>query len=532
LKIRKTYAYLTILVFFSSLVLGFKSNETMSIIDNNSTEVKTNAILGDYNYPTFSTDPDGLYSMTYLDGSIYGVNPVPSNIIYEYDAVTGLNIDNYTLPFATYGITTDGTNLYSSIYTLTTPNGTIVKMDSTGVEISRIHVTLNTGILHDLAWDGSNLWAFQSVPGCLIQINPTTGIVSKNITISYFPHGITWYDDLIWTVRYGDDRVEVIDPFTGSSVEGFASPYHHDSGIACNGTHLFLSDYITELEVAIVELATAPGEVFLQNNIGVSSVLDIAYGGKSYFVSSNYSSLLRTFSQANYYTGVLSLPIDPVGLTVMFDTHLVVSSRFAPYNIFTFTLDGTLVSNQTALDVMIRSLTFDGTYLWAMGHDNILYKLNPLDMSVVSQFSVETFYGISYDETNDVIWAVSKEDHGIKVINTTTGLLRDEFINLTSYGVGPETGLTYTDNHIVVAKYDSGDYYYYKVNPVAIEDEEEPEPTPTPTPTPSENETLPPGYFIPGVPGYVEDLIAVGIGIVFASLIAGIIAIIVRSKNK
>ncbi len=92
-----------------------------------------------------------------------------------------MSLENHTVKTWSRGITSDGTYIYSSVYTISTPNGTIIKYETDANEISRIHIPLSTGYLVGLTWDGSYLWAFQSTPQSLLQINPTSGVVLKNI---------------------------------------------------------------------------------------------------------------------------------------------------------------------------------------------------------------------------------------------------------------------------------------------------------------------------------------------------------------
>ncbi len=511
-----------ILLFFSSIIFGITTvKENNAVTIENPTDMKIE-MLGDFS-ESFSTEPHRLSGITFMDGSIFGIT-TSHGFIYEYDAVTGVSIGNYSLPFATGGIANDGTNLYISTY-LTPPNGTIAKFNSTGAMISSIHTPLSVGVFRSLTWDGTHLWAFQTDVNNLHRIDPDTGVIIKTITLPFFPADIEWYNGLLWCVDYIEDRVIAFDPQTGSAVEGFASPYLSSSGIACNDTHLFHSNSDSFDEVSITRIPTNPGDVYLREELSISNASDIAYGNKQFFVCENQSTSIRTYDISNAYTSTWSVPFHPVGLTVMFDAYLAMSSEESPYNIYTYSFDGTQIKSHTALDVMIKSLAFDGAFLWAMGQDNILYKLDPLDMSTLEEFPVSGIYGITYDYNNDVIWGYERDEYLIRAINTTTGEFRDEFIDITSIGPGFGYGLTFTGEHLVLAKFTDSDSYYYKIIPIVIEDE------PTPTPTPSETDTQQPGYFIPNIPGYAEDLIAFGIGVVLASIIVGIIVIVRRSKR-
>ncbi|HUT80988.1 MAG TPA: hypothetical protein VMZ29_07275 [Candidatus Bathyarchaeia archaeon] len=519
--IKKNFSLIIITIVFSSLMSSVNNLENTFAVSNDDLNGLTfsSNMLGMVD-TSFDTHV-GFWAIEYLDGSIYAVDGTTTSL-YIYDAQTGLSTANISIPFISQGITTDGTDLYLSIYSFGSKNGTIVKMDITGTEISRIQVNVFDDHIAGLAWDGNYLWGFESASDSILRIDPISGAVSKNITVGYELHGMTWYDNKIWTVNFGIDRVEAINPITGSVEDGYASPFHHDSGIANNGTHMFESDYITELEVVISKMSTEPGEVFLRQTLSVSSSLDITYTGEYYFLTENHSTLLMRYNaRTNAYSGVVGLPFQPVGITALDDTTLLIASEDAPYNLFTFTTAGVMLVNHSALDVMIVSLAFDGLNVWAMGHDNVLYKLNPIDMSIITEYSLEDFRGITYDYTKNVIWAISRAEHKIKYFDTVKEELGIAAITLQPPVASFESGLTFTGKYLVTMSYYSGNTYYYKIIPIDID--EEPQPTPT-------NSTTPGGLF-PGVSPLIEDLIFLGIGIVGTSIIAIIIAIARRKKT-
>jgi hypothetical protein len=400
-------------------------------------------------------------------------------------------------------------------------------MDTTGTEISRIHVDVDLEYIGGLTWDGTYLWGYQTSIWRLLKIDPSNGNVLSNYTISRDLRDLTYFDNKIWGVAWGLDRVDVYNPTTGSLVDGYKSPYHHDAGLTNNGTHMFQSDYITYLEIDITPLNIDPGEVFLREPLTSTTTLDVTLAGNAYYFTSNSTSSLYIHSAiVNSYSTILSVGFDPVGITSLDDTTLLLSEADAPYNLITVTTTGSIVANQSALGVLILSLAYDGIFIWAMGQDNKLYKLDPSDMSIVDEYSLEYYRGITYDDTNNIIWAVSREDHQIKYFDPVKEELGNAVINLTAPISPLETGLTFNGEHLITTAYYSGSSYFYKINPVAKDIE--PEPTPTPTPTPS-NTTDPDGLF-PSLPYYVEDLIFLGIGFISASIIAIVIAIVRRRK--
>ncbi|MHA1157107.1 MAG: hypothetical protein ACTSQK_13450 [Candidatus Heimdallarchaeota archaeon] len=258
--------------------------------------------------------------------------------------------------------------------------------------------------------------------------------------------------------------------------------------------------------------------------------MDVAFDGEFIYLTENGSNYIYSHSSATYgYAAGWSTAINPVGLTVIYDNFVLASSKDAPYNLYTFAMDGTMLVNHSALDVMVRSLAFDGEYVWAMGIDGVLYKLDPIDMSIITEFAIGTFYGITYDYTRNVIWAVSKADHTVKYINTTSGEIGNSTIALQAPITVAEYGLTFDGEFLIISTVMDGGRLY-RIIPGELDVVEPPVTTPPLETTPPTNQTTPYEGLIPGVSALVEDLIFLGIGVVSASLIAIIIAVIVRKK--
>jgi hypothetical protein len=422
-----------------------------------------------------------------------------------------------------------------SLYDLAPPNGTIIKYDFSGNEISRIYVPRNSDFIHGLTWDGSYLWAHQESPNCLLRIDPDTSIISKNITLDFTPHGLVYYRNRIWADAYSIQRVVAINPNTGEKTDYFDSVYFLDSGIACNETHFMQSNYLDSMEpfaIAFFELPQEPGDVFTKSSQLFTNVLDITYKKDFVYFAENSTTYIYGISdsQGGGFITWSTNSFNPVGMTIINDNYLLMSSLDAPYNLYTFTMDGTLVMNQTSeVNVMMRSLEFDGTYVWAMGIDGILYKLDPIDMSIIDQFTLSNrIFSIAYDYDLDVLWAVDKSDHTIKYINTTTGEYGENTFDIQSPISTLEYGLAYDGEFLIIATSYSGGYLY-KILKGELDPPEEP---PTTTPPPSTTPTSPgPDGLFPSLPYYIEDLIFFGIGAVLVGLIFGIIAIVRRSKG-
>jgi len=498
MKNKSYVTFLIIAVFFSSLSFGLigSINKTVAVqsIDDFETTLQPN-LLGDIDF-LFGT-PAGMWAIEYLNGFIYGVTG-SSLVLYVYDAVTGVNTANHTIPFPSYGLATDGTYLYTTAATGSTPNGTIFQLDLTGNEISRKHIPIAAGILNGLAWDGSQLWAYQNSPSSLIRIDYNTGVVTRNISTTNAPHGMTWYNDNLWVENYSFDQTAVYNPLTGAILYTFGAPYHFDSGLANNGTHIIQSRYIDAMDpfaISFTKMATEPG--FAEN-------------------SSNWIYTINAVTTT--VSTVWSTPINPVGLTMMGDI-IVASEENAPYNLYTFTKAGAMLSNHTALGIMIRSLAFDGTYLWAMGADNVLYKLNPADMTIVSNYAIGYFKGITYDHVNDVIWVVSSSEHKIKYFDIEKEQLGNNMVNLTAPVSPAEYGLTFDGDYLAITT-SAGGGYFYRIIPCEIDEEIIPTPTPT---TPFE------GLF--GLSNLFENLLFAGFGLVGAGLIFGLIVLLRKIKK-
>ncbi|MHA1187320.1 MAG: hypothetical protein ACTSSK_10685 [Candidatus Heimdallarchaeota archaeon] len=530
MKIGKQNSILFITIFISSLALGFLFQSGVTTATNNQDEFETNLganTFGVFDY-SFETHV-GMYAFDYFNGSIYGVDGSTGHI-YVYDAVTGESTANYSIPFTATGIATDGTFLYLTRYTAAQPNGTITKCDLLGNEISRLHIPIGSGLLTGLTWDGTELWAFQNSPQCVIRLNPDNGLITKNITMTGIViHDLTYFNDILWLCRYGQDSVYTFDPNTGVQTDMFSSLplLHYDSGIAANETHLMQSRYIDMSDpyiIAFFKLPTEPGDIVTRSYQLLTQVLDCAYDGENIYTPENGSTYVYSWNAGTYgLSTFFDSGIELVGLTVIYDNFILASSVDAPYNLYTFALDGTLLINHTALDVMIRSLAFDGSSVWAMGQDKILYELDPSDMSILSERSVGNLYGITYDYTRDVLWAIDKSDDTINYINTTSGVVGENPIAIDPSITSGEYGLTFNGEYLIVSTVNDGGRFY-KIVPGEIDEEDVPDITPTPTPTD------PSGLF-PGVTPLVEDFIFLGIGAVSVGLIFGVIAIVRRAKK-
>ncbi|MHA1122499.1 MAG: hypothetical protein ACTSUW_04025 [Candidatus Heimdallarchaeota archaeon] len=519
----KKYFTIIIALFISSLFFGFlfSSNKTLAISneDNFDLDLQPN-LLGEIDFQ-FSI-PFGIWEIEYLNGLVYGVDG-SSTTLRVYDAVTGESTDNHTIPFPTYGLTTDGTNLYTTIATGAPPNGTILKLDLTGNEISRIHIPLTAGILNGLAWDGTYLWAFQNNPASFLRIDYNTGVISRNLSAATAPHGMTWYDDMLWVENYGIDQTAVINPLTGATIYAFPAPYHFDTGLANNGTHFIQSSYAGgPFVISFSKIPSEPGDIFTKSISLSSNIQDITYDGSDFFWSENGSSYIAvTDGVTSLFNDVWDSTIDPVGVTIM-DGILIVSTESAPYNLYSFAKDGTMLANNSALGLMINSLANDGTYLWAMGSDGILYKLDTSDFSIVSQYTIGNFKGITYDYVNDVIWAVSKQEHKVKYFDIEKEQLGNNVVNLTSPISPSEYGLTFDGEFLVITSYSTGGHYY-RILPCELDAEPPITPTPTPTPSPFE------GLF--GLSNLYENLLFVGFGIVGTAILSLVIALVVRKRR-
>ena len=519
MKNKKYVTFLIIAVFFSSLSFGITSSlkNTLAVQPNDGSETTMQPnMLGDIDF-LFET-PVGLFAIEYLNGFIYGVDGI-QNKLYVFDAVTGVNTANHTIPTTSIGITTDGTDLYIS--RVAGPNGTIIKIDTNGNEISRKNITIGAGSFGDLAWDGNYIWAYPNTPN-LLRIDYDTGIVTRDISVSLGLLGLTWYNNKLWGEDYMADRAVGINPVTGAITDTFPAPYHRDGGLANNGTHFIQSRYLDISDpyaVSFTKIASEPGEILSGSIMLLSNIMDITYDDTDFFYSENGSSWI------NVHDGITTLfadswdsTINPVGLTIMDDV-LVVSSENAPFNLYAFSKDGTMMANHTALDVMIKSLAYDGTYLWAMGQDSVLYKLDPSDMSIVSEYAIGYFFGITYDYVNNVIWAVSKEEHKIKYFDPVKEQLGNNVVNLTTPITTAEYGLTF-DGEFLVISTASGGGYFYRIIPCEIDEEP---PTETPTPTP--------GGLFPGLSSLVEDLIFMGIGMAAVGIIVALVVILKKAKK-
>lgn len=443
-----------VLTFFSGIALGLTNNLSSGVItstDQLPDATMSSNVLGDVEF-TITTSIDCV-DITVLNDIVWVASDLLYNL-FKFDSLTGANLGNISLPFRGFGITTDGTNLYVSVASGST-NGTIFKLKTDGTILSSLTIPLNFGNIQGLAWDGSHLWATQYTPYRLIRINPNTGVIEKNFTLSGDTSGLTWFDNRLWGVEYLSDVIRAFDPETGDILETFGTPVHHDRGLGSNGTHLLVGQYLdgTNL-IYFVDYPTTVGEVFHVLNLNGK---DIACNGTHYFITSSFSNNVYVYLRGTYtLTETIALPFQPIGITVV-GTSLYISQQTATYNIYKYSFGGVLQVTFTGLGVMIESLAYDGTNLWAMGSNNQLYKLNPSDLSQLAEYNVGDLAGITYDPINNVLWGVHPGDHVIKQIDPSDGTATGGYVSTAvPYG---ESGLTFDGEYLLMTSTTTGNTY-------------------------------------------------------------------------
>lgn len=102
---------------------------------------------------------------------------------------------------------------------------------------------LGTGV-YGLCWDGAALWL--SVSGNnnqLVQVDPASGAVLRKLTSPTVlgPSDLDWDGSALW-VGSGTGPVYTVDPVSGGSAKRFDSLGGRDSGIAVNGSEVWVAD--------------------------------------------------------------------------------------------------------------------------------------------------------------------------------------------------------------------------------------------------------------------------------------------------
>ncbi|MHA1649778.1 MAG: YncE family protein, partial [Candidatus Helarchaeota archaeon] len=207
-------------------------------------------------------------------------------------------------------------------------------------------------------WDGVNLWAYHNNRQSFLKIDPGTGTVLSNISISYPITGIMWHNDRLWAAGWTTNEIIVFDT-TGRPREVFDSPNSGsgDYGITYNGSHLLVSNWLNK-KIYFLDIPIAAGELWNIYDAPDTHTLDLDWNGTHYFVcdaDSNRVYILHdgTFEIVSY----IDLPFTPLGIAVI-NNVLFISDDDAPWSLLKYSTDGTQLGNFTSIRLEIDSLAY------------------------------------------------------------------------------------------------------------------------------------------------------------------------------
>ncbi len=457
---RKSLVLLLFLThFFTGLfvISSINSSLPQTTIEQNVDTSLEGLVLG--NVEDVKNPPFPPTDLTFLDGAIWMGCDSDTNL-YKINPMTGQEITHINFGFKISGVTTDGTYLYLSVREDIFNNGTILKVQTDGTIVSTLNVPLNYWCYWGLAWDGSRLWASHS-PKTLLRINPNSGVVELNLTTDLTVSGLTWYNGDLWGISHSTDEVWAFDPATGRTKEVFDGPTtgSGDWGLAFNGTHFLTTNYLTD-SIYFLDIPTAIGEVWNQHPSLCLDTGDLGWNGTHYFVADWLQMKINILHDGTFEkVGEISVGFNPLALTVV-DNYIYVSRDSSPWQIYKYTTGGSFIASYASIGVGISGLAYDGTYLWATDDNKNLYKLNLADCTEIEKYTTpETYFGLTYDWKNKVIWAVDRDINRIVQVSTADG--QQTGIMVPTPTTSTEFGLAFNGEHLIYT--DFGANIIYKI---------------------------------------------------------------------
>ncbi|NHI92243.1 MAG: hypothetical protein EAX96_07045 [Candidatus Lokiarchaeota archaeon] len=384
-------------------------------------------------------------SLAYLNGYMWIVNYGENNIS-QCNIAQGSIVSTIVLSFQPYGITTDGTYLYVSVFD--TDNGTIFKLSTDGSIISNITFS-SKGLIRGLAWLDGYIWAYQNSPSRLFKIHPTTAAISANYTIETL-YDITAYNGYVWCLAPSSDHIFAVNPTSGRIMESFRFTASYEYGLTHNGTNFIMGYYLDNDTLSVFNNPTQIGEIYNRFDLSLVNPKDITWNGTHYFVVDIYENLVSVIHDGSYENEYnFSLSFIPYGIT-RYGNYLLISAYASPYKIYKYTFDGTYVSEYAALGLQIDGLAYDGTHVWASfdeGSNSYIAKLSTTDFTEIERHVIEDAGGITYDNKNGVLWIVAWSTNKLvqySLAGTATG------VSVDSPQVSGEWGITFNGVHLIV----------------------------------------------------------------------------------
>lgn len=250
--------------------------------------------------------------------------------------------------------------------------------------------------------DGSMLAVSDVTAGQLVFINPSTGTVTRSVTLNGEPKGLAWDGNTrVYAAEYGAGTVAEIDPSSGSILRRFTvggTP----SGLAyvSSGSRLLVTDkglcklYVVDVAngnvTAQVPVVNAPESVdvtsdgtvaVVANTLPNGDARNVTYGADVSFIDLSANTLLSNVRLPQGSTNVKGLKISRDG-TKVFVTHMLgrvnvpttqitrgwsVTNALSIIDLSTRTLYATLLLdgiNQGAADPWDLVQSSDGSTLW------------------------------------------------------------------------------------------------------------------------------------------------------------------------
>ncbi|TFF90630.1 MAG: hypothetical protein EU548_02030 [Promethearchaeota archaeon] len=450
-----------ILIVTSGIFLFFTGSITNYPISNQkkNENIKTSTLaLGDsVNTINLTIQPLGLL---YIDGYLWVCEK--QGDLYKINAKTGAEILHHNIPFNPNALGYDGTYFYISVGD--NPNGSIYKYTMDGVNVDKFDIPVSSFYVGGITYDGSNLWASKDeTPNQMYKINPSTGDILSNFSLSYRYAGLMWLDNRLWAMDWVNAEAHVINPSTTKITEiiELDDTDFGKYGITNNGTHYFVSDW-NENEIRIMEIPREAGEVWNYRASPDTHPLDIAYNGTHYFLTdSNVDKVDIIDAGTLRNVSSFYIPFQPSGIAVVGE-NLYISEDLGGTNIYKYSHSGTQITSFSTSHGYY-ALEYDGSKLWASDHAaNYIRELSIDDCTEIKSYSVPVDYaGICYDSKNDVFWTLNWTTNKIIQLDTTFNQTGVEY---DVPGPSGEFGIEFNGEHLVITSWGTTTIYKVIIN--------------------------------------------------------------------
>ncbi|MHA2254214.1 MAG: Vgb family protein, partial [Candidatus Kariarchaeaceae archaeon] len=269
-----------------------------TLIPSNSVNGISTDALGDVDKTITLTI--GPADIAYLDGSIWAVD-LNSDFLYKLNPTTGAEVLRFDMGFSAGGITSDGTNLIVSTYVQPWPtaNGSFFVYSTGGELVDSFELPIDYASFLGLAFDGTNIWASQVNPDRIVSIDPNTKLIVANHSVSNNLAGLTYFDNALWGVAYGQGEVYKIDPSDGSTIDIFDTPAAGDWGIATDGNTLLISDF-TAQKIYFMDGEVELGEIYNAYSSVATVPYDLAVNDTHVFVADGSTDQILVLDSGNY----------------------------------------------------------------------------------------------------------------------------------------------------------------------------------------------------------------------------------------